>query len=87
MEFIRTDLDGIILIKPDVHADERGFLLKAIHGPVSLKKGITVTFVQDNHSRSASKGVVRGLHFQVPPFAQNKLVRVTRGAIWDVVVI
>ena len=86
MEFIRTDLEGIILLKPDVHADERGFLLESYSQVRFADGGIDVTFVQDNHSRSAKKGVLRGLHFQVPPVAQSKLIRVTRGAIYDVVV-
>lgn len=86
MEFIRTDFEGIVLVKPDVHADERGFLLESFTRDRYLKGGITADFMQDNHSRSVKKGVVRGLHFQVPPLAQNKLIRVTRGAIFDVVV-
>ena len=86
MEFIRNDLEGIILLKPDVHADDRGFLFESYSRDRYVRGGITVTFVQDNHSRSVKKGVLRGLHFQVPPAAQSKLIRVTRGAICDVVV-
>lgn len=86
MEFIRTDLDGIILIKPDVHADHRGFLLESYSRDRYVKGGIKAAFIQDNHSLSVKKGVIRGLHFQIPPYAQNKLIRVTRGAISDMVV-
>jgi dTDP-4-dehydrorhamnose 3,5-epimerase len=86
MEFIRTDLDGCILVKPDIHADERGFLLESYTHDRYRKGGISADFIQDNHSLSVKKGIVRGLHFQIPPAAQNKLIRVTRGAVYDVVV-
>ena len=86
MEFIRTDLEGVTLVKPDVHADERGFLLESYSQKRFADGGVHAAFVQDNHSRSVKKGVLRGLHFQSPPFAQNKLIRATRGSIWDVVV-
>jgi dTDP-4-dehydrorhamnose 3,5-epimerase len=86
MEFIKTDLPGVILIKPDVHADERGFLLESFSRDRYEKSGIKAAFMQDNHSRSVNKGVLRGMHLQIPPFAQNKLIRVTRGSIYDVVV-
>jgi dTDP-4-dehydrorhamnose 3,5-epimerase len=86
MEFIRTTLDDVILIKPDVFADNRGFFLESYTQSKFADKGIGTVFVQDNHSLSAQKGVLRGLHFQTPPCAQSKLIRVTRGAIYDVVV-
>lgn len=86
MEFIRADLDGVILIKPDVHGDQRGFFLESYTQSKFAEGGITAVFVQDNHSRSAARGVLRGLHFQRPPFAQSKLIRVTRGAVYDVLV-
>jgi dTDP-4-dehydrorhamnose 3,5-epimerase len=86
MEFIKTDLPGVILIKPDVHADERGFLLESFTRDRYEKGGIKAAFMQDNHTLSVKKGVLRGLHFQIPPFAQNKLIRVTRGSIHDVAV-
>jgi dTDP-4-dehydrorhamnose 3,5-epimerase len=86
MEFIRSDLDGVILIKPDVYSDHRGFFLESYTLQKFADGGIGVSFVQDNHSRSAQKGVLRGLHFQKPPCAQSKLIRATRGAIWDVAV-
>jgi dTDP-4-dehydrorhamnose 3,5-epimerase len=85
MEFIKSDLDGVVLIKPDVHGDHRGFFLESYTQTKFAEAGITTVFVQDNHSRSSQRGVLRGLHFQRPPFAQSKLIRVTRGAILDVV--
>ena len=86
MEFISSDLDGVVCVKPDVHADPRGFFLESYVQGRFADNGISAAFVQDNHSRSVPAGVLRGLHFQVPPFSQNKLIRVTRGAIYDVVV-
>ncbi len=86
MEFIETKLRGAFLIRPKVFQDERGFFLESYSEKVFAEKGIDVHFVQDNHSLSVKKGVLRGLHFQKPPFAQAKLVRVTRGAVYDVIV-
>ena len=86
MEFNRTKLDGVILVQPDVHGDHRGFFIESYSRQKFVAGGIEPVFVQDNHSRSVQKGVLRGLHFQVPPFAQSKLIRVTAGAIFDVVV-
>jgi dTDP-4-dehydrorhamnose 3,5-epimerase len=74
------------LIVPAIHRDERGFFSETYNAKALTDHGIGAPFVQDNHSRTSAKGVVRGLHFQVPPKAQGKLVRVTRGAILDVVV-
>ncbi len=86
MEFIKTELEDAYLIKPQVFRDERGFFLE----PYSKKKfreaGIEIDFVQDNHSMSTQKGVLRGLHFQKPPFSQTKLVRVVQGKVYDVIV-
>ena len=86
MEFIRSDLDGVILVKPEVHGDHRGFFLESYTQAKFAQGGIAVPFVQDNHSCSTQKGVLRGLHFQRPPCAQSKLIRVIRGAIYDVAV-
>ncbi|MFP4014193.1 MAG: dTDP-4-dehydrorhamnose 3,5-epimerase [Chitinispirillaceae bacterium] len=86
MEFLETDFDGVFLIKPKVFNDTRGFFLESFSRKKFEDAGISCDFVQDNHSRSTQKGVVRGLHFQKPPTAQSKLVRVTRGAVWDVIV-
>lgn len=86
MEFKETELKDAFLIRPQVFQDERGFFLE----PYSRKKfeeaGINIDFVQDNHSLSVPKGVLRGLHYQKPPFSQTKLVRVTRGRVYDAIV-
>jgi len=75
------------LLTPRKFGDARGFFSEVFNArSLAEAAGITETFVQDNHAYSAEKGVVRGLHFQLPPMAQDKLVRVTRGAIFDVAV-
>ncbi|MBB5703756.1 dTDP-4-dehydrorhamnose 3,5-epimerase [Ochrobactrum daejeonense] len=79
-------LPGIFEITPRKFGDDRGFFSETYNARSFAEAGIDLTFVQDNHSYSATKGVVRGLHYQLPPFAQDKLVRVTRGAILDVAV-
>jgi len=79
-------LDGVFEISPRKFGDDRGFFSETYNANSFTEAGIDLTFVQDNHSFSAAKGVVRGLHYQLPPFAQDKLVRVTRGAILDVAV-
>lgn len=80
----RTPLDGVLLIEPHIHRDERGFFLESYSARTLLEHGITTTFIQDNHSRSV-KGTLRGLHYQVGE-GQVKLVRVLAGAIFDVAV-
>lgn len=79
-------LDGVFEINPRKSGDDRGFFSETYNAKSFAEAGIDLNFVQDNHSYSAAKGVVRGLHYQLPPFAQDKLVRVTRGAILDVAV-
>jgi len=86
MEFQKTSLKGAFLIKPQVFQDERGFFLESYSKKKFQEAGIKADFVQDNHSLSVSKGVLRGLHFQNPEDAQAKLVRVTKGAVYDVIV-
>jgi dTDP-4-dehydrorhamnose 3,5-epimerase len=81
---VETKLDGVVLIEPDVHGDERGFLLESFNAAEWASLGVDSEFVQDNHSRSA-RGILRGLHFQTQP-GQAKLVRCSRGVIWDVAV-
>lgn len=83
--FIKTKIEGLIIIEPSVFADNRGFFTETYNRKVFAENGIDVQFIQDNHSRS-SKGVLRGLHFQKPPFAQDKLIRCTRGEVFDVAV-
>jgi dTDP-4-dehydrorhamnose 3,5-epimerase len=73
-------------ILPGKIADARGFLSETYNAQGLAEAGIHLAFVQDNHSYSAARGVLRGLHFQAPPFAQDKLVRVARGAVFDVAV-
>jgi dTDP-4-dehydrorhamnose 3,5-epimerase len=79
-------LPGILEIRPARHGDHRGFFSEVWSAAALSEHGIDTAFVQDNHSYSADAGVLRGLHYQVPPMAQSKLVRVTRGAIFDVAV-
>lgn len=84
--FERLQIPEVMVVKFTKHGDDRGFFSETYSGPIFYDNGINVTFVQDNHTLSAQKGTVRGLHFQIPPFAQAKLVRVTRGSIFDVAV-
>lgn len=83
--FKKTKIEGLVIIEPSVFADERGFFMESYSKKVFREYGIDNDFVQDNHSRS-TKGVLRGLHFQKPPFAQDKLIRCTRGEVFDVAV-
>lgn len=82
-EFERLSVNDIILVKPKVFGDNRGFFMETYKKSDFVKNGITVDFVQDNHSKSAN-GVLRGLHYQASPKAQAKLVRCARGKIFDV---
>jgi len=86
MKINETRLAGLLLIEPKRHGDHRGFFAETYSQRTYTELGIDATFVQDNHSLSASVGTVRGLHFQSPPHAQAKLVRCGRGAIFDVAV-
>lgn len=85
MKFIPTKIEGVMVIEPDVFEDRRGFFMEYYRRDEFAKQGIRDEFLQDNHSRSA-KGVLRGLHYQVPPYEQAKLVRVVRGKAFDVAV-
>ncbi|MEL7190718.1 MAG: dTDP-4-dehydrorhamnose 3,5-epimerase [Pseudomonadota bacterium] len=84
MKVIPTKLHGALIIEPRVFGDDRGFFMESWNAEAFEEAGLDLTFVQDNHSRS-QKGVLRGLHFQNPG-PQGKLVRVTRGAVFDVAV-
>lgn len=86
MKISETGLAGVYLMEPAVFEDERGWFMESFSLRELQKAGICDEFVQDNHSFSAKKGTLRGLHFQNPPMAQAKLVRCTRGAVWDVAV-
>lgn len=76
----------VLEIVPKKHGDHRGFFSETWNRAALAEAGVTTEFVQDNHSFSAARGVLRGMHYQTPPFAQAKLVRVARGAIFDVAV-
>ncbi len=80
------DIAGPLLITPARHGDARGFFSEVFRQDRFEAAAGTIVFVQDNHSRSKARGVIRGLHYQAPPAAQGKLVRVTRGAVYDAVV-
>ncbi len=80
-----TTLADVKLIQPKVFGDHRGFFVESYSEKDFAAHGLTARFVQDNHSYSSQKGVLRGLHFQIQPHTQTKLVRVTRGAVYDVV--
>lgn len=84
MNVVRTAIDGMLILEPAVFGDARGFFMESYNArEFDRVLGAEVRFVQDNHSRSAH-GVLRGLHYQLPPHAQGKLVRVTRGEVFDV---
>ena len=86
MQFIRTKINDVIVIEPKVHGDDRGYFVETFRAD-KLEEflGFKINFCQDNESKS-SKGVLRGLHYQLPPYAQTKLVRVIQGRVLDVAV-
>ncbi len=86
MQFENTDLDGVKVITPRKFGDHRGFFSEVYVKRVFDEADLKLDFLQDNHSFSAEIGTIRGLHFQSPPFAQDKLVRVARGRALDVAV-
>jgi dTDP-4-dehydrorhamnose 3,5-epimerase len=85
MKILDTPLSGLKIIEPNVFADDRGYFFESYHADKLLNQGIDCTFVQDNESFS-SYGVIRGLHYQLSPYAQAKLVRVISGKVFDVAV-
>ena len=85
MEVIETEIPDVKIVVPDVFRDARGYFVETYNAERYAKAGITAHFVQDNESKS-SRGVLRGLHWQAGEHAQAKLVRVIRGAVWDVAV-
>lgn len=85
MEVIKTEIDGVVIIEPKVFGDHRGYFFESFSERDFNTNVREVRFVQDNESKS-SYGVLRGLHFQKPPYAQSKLVRVVKGAVLDVAV-
>jgi dTDP-4-dehydrorhamnose 3,5-epimerase len=86
MKITPTKIPDVLLLEPDVYTDQRGWFIEAYNKKALEELGINVDFVQDNHSFSLNKGVLRGLHLQNKPFAQSKLVRCTKGAVLDVAV-
>jgi len=85
MEIIKTKIPDLLIIKPDVFEDERGYFFESFRLDKFKELGIDLNFVQDNESKS-QKGVLRGLHFQNPPYEQGKLIKVVKGAVIDVAV-
>ncbi|MDD5706368.1 MAG: dTDP-4-dehydrorhamnose 3,5-epimerase [Kiritimatiellae bacterium] len=83
--FTPLAIPDVVLVQPKVFGDTRGFFVETYHEQAFREGGITARFVQDNHSFSG-RGVLRGMHYQLAPFAQGKLVRVAAGAVWDVAV-
>jgi len=86
MQVTPTPIDGLLIVQPKRHGDARGWFSEVYSRPAFQAVGLDFDFVQDNHSMSGPIGTLRGLHYQRPPFAQTKLVRCTRGAIFDVAV-
>ena len=85
MAFIKTDVPGLVIFEPAVFEDRRGYFFESYNEKTFSSEGIHIIFVQDNQAKS-SYGVIRGLHYQLAPFAQTKLIRVLSGSILDVVV-
>ena len=86
MQIKHLNIPDIKVLVPRKHGDARGFFSETYNRKSLAALGVDIDFVQDNHSLSAEKGTVRGLHFQTPPFAQDKLVRVVRGSVYDIAV-
>ena len=86
MQIGKTDLPDVLILTPPRFGDDRGWFSETWNGRSMVALGVQIDFVQDNHSMSASVGTLRGLHYQSPPHAQDKLVRCTKGAIFDVAV-
>ncbi|MBQ5722720.1 MAG: dTDP-4-dehydrorhamnose 3,5-epimerase family protein, partial [Muribaculaceae bacterium] len=85
MEVIKTDIEGLVVIQPRIFNDARGYFFESFSQREFEEKVGPIRFVQDNESKS-TRGVLRGLHFQNPPYAQSKLVRCVKGKVLDVAV-
>jgi dTDP-4-dehydrorhamnose 3,5-epimerase len=86
VNILETKFKDAVLIEPKVFGDHRGFFMESYNEETYKMNGIDMNFIQDNHSLSQQAGTLRGLHYQLQPKAQTKLIRVTRGAIYDVIV-
>jgi dTDP-4-dehydrorhamnose 3,5-epimerase len=86
MNIIKTKLDKVVIIEPNVFGDHRGWFMETYNDQAFKEQGIDISFIQDNQSFSAIKGTLRGLHYQMNPKSQTKLVRCTKGSIYDVAV-
>jgi dTDP-4-dehydrorhamnose 3,5-epimerase len=86
MKISKTGIKDLYVIEPKVFNDKRGWFIESYNRLSFSESGININFIQDNHSKSISMGVLRGLHFQLYPYSQTKLVRCTKGRIWDVAV-
>jgi dTDP-4-dehydrorhamnose 3,5-epimerase len=86
MTILESDIKGVFEITLSPHVDERGFFMRAYDLAVFKKAGLHRNWLQENHSRSERKGIIRGLHFQIEPFSEAKLVRCIRGSVFDVAV-
>lgn len=86
MKVTKTEINGLLLIEPKVFHDNRGFFMESYSQAKYQEAGITANFIQDNHSLSVTRGTIRGMHFQLEPKSQSKLIRVIKGEIFNVVV-
>jgi dTDP-4-dehydrorhamnose 3,5-epimerase len=86
LEIRPLELEGVLEIRPNRIGDERGFFSETWNAQKFAQSGLDLHFVQENHTYSAARGVLRGLHYQLPPYAQDKLIRVSRGSVFDVAV-
>jgi len=86
VNIVKTKLKDAFIFEPKVFGDHRGFFMETYNSQLLEEQGLSFNFVQDNHALSKESGVLRGLHYQLEPFAQTKLVRVTKGAVYDVIV-
>lgn len=86
MNIVKTKIEGVLIIEPKVFGDNRGYFFESFNArEFAEKTGLNITFVQDNESKS-HYGVLRGLHYQLPPYTQSKLVRVVKGRVFDVAI-
>ena len=85
IKIVKTNIKDVLLIQPQIHYDNRGYFFESYNEKELIDKGININFIQDNESKS-SFGILRGIHFQKPPFEQSKLVRVIQGRIQDIAV-